>query len=464
MQELGHKFGSDSVFWMSYKDFLRKYQYFDRTRLFHHQPEWVISQEWTSLDVPWRTDYQEKFRITLTEDSPVVVVLSQLDDRYFKGLEGQYQYTLQFRLHELGSQDPEDYIVRSHGNYLMNRSVSVELKTLKSGKYSVFVKVHATRNLKKSSAEDVVKKICREKKHNEKLLQVGHAYDVAHSKGSGHLTQEIKMQRVRERKAKKKLAQAAAKKSMNEMGVTLNAAIPEEVDITRAPVPSVSPETTTGGNPTPQTSEPDKAAQQTPPSPPPDSEQTRREATTQSIEPPATQFHYLVLHNGQPQYRPGIPPISLTPEDTDDDSSSEDVYSRRKRHGNEDRGWSGAEPYETDDENDAKPWNAVCVIGFKVYSKDKGLTIKIVPSSRGKEAAMDPDDIQVDAVEDVKWTDCKKGKGKDSQGAPPDSKSKEEEKEKEKGKETQEAPLPAVPTKSTDKGTSNADAVFTGLE
>jgi hypothetical protein len=65
------------MFWISYEDLLRKYQHFDRTRLFG--PEWTITQQWTSLNVPWSADYHStRFVIELTKTSPVVVVLSQV--------------------------------------------------------------------------------------------------------------------------------------------------------------------------------------------------------------------------------------------------------------------------------------------------------------------------------------------------------------------------------------------------
>ena len=92
MEILNHKFGNDGVrlyldyllalltrqmFWMTYEDLLKKYQYFDRTRLFG--PEWTITQQWTSVNVPWSADYHDtKFEITLTKKSSVVIVLSQV--------------------------------------------------------------------------------------------------------------------------------------------------------------------------------------------------------------------------------------------------------------------------------------------------------------------------------------------------------------------------------------------------
>lgn len=206
-QELGHQFGSDSVFWISYEDLLRKYQHFDRTRLFR-DPDWRCCQRWIGVEVPWKPQYNEKFHIKLTRESPLVLVLSQLDNRYFKGLTGQYSFRLQFRLHEQDRPDPEDYIVRSHGNYLMDRSVSIELPAMLPGNYSVFISVIGERDTEASSIEDVVKRECKKRAENEKLAQVGYAYDLAHSKAAAHLDA---LKRLRKRSDQKKASEARAK-------------------------------------------------------------------------------------------------------------------------------------------------------------------------------------------------------------------------------------------------------------
>ncbi|KAL2257974.1 hypothetical protein VTK26DRAFT_8890 [Humicola hyalothermophila] len=211
-EELGHQFGSDSVFWISYEDLLRKYQHFDRTRLFR-DPDWRCCQRWIGVDVPWKPRYHEKFHIKLTREGPLVIVLSQLDNRYFKGLQGQYSFRLQFRIHEQDRPDPEDYIVRSHGNYLMNRSVSIELPSMLPGTYSVFISVAGERNTNLPSIEEVVKRECKGRTENEKLAQVGYAYDLAHSKAAAHMEAVKKLRK----KVDQKKASEARKKERHKL-------------------------------------------------------------------------------------------------------------------------------------------------------------------------------------------------------------------------------------------------------
>ncbi|KAF3065152.1 Calpain-9 [Daldinia childiae] len=198
-EELGHQFGNDSVFWITYDDMLEKYQHFDRTRLFR-DPDWRCCQRWIGVEVPWKAQWNEKFHIKLTKESPLVLVLQQLDDRYYKGLHGQYTFRMHFRVHEQGRPDSEDYIVRSHGNYLMERSVSIEIPCMEAGNYSVFISVVAERDTDISSIEDVVKRECRKRVENEKLAQVGYAYDLAHSKGVAHLEQVAKLRKKSDQK------------------------------------------------------------------------------------------------------------------------------------------------------------------------------------------------------------------------------------------------------------------------
>ncbi|SPN99506.1 related to micromolar calcium activated neutral protease 1 (capn1) [Cephalotrichum gorgonifer] len=208
IKRLDHKFGDDGAFWISYADLLRKYQSFDRTRLFGD--DWRVASIWTTLAIPWKHDYHDThFAFTLAADGEVVIVLSQLDDRYFRGLEGQYTFSLAFRLHRSGQ---EDYIVRTPPGYRMKRSVNVEVK-LEAGDYTVMVKVDAAREDKLLPVQDVIRENAKERR--EKLLRIGLAYDLAHSKGRYVETPEEKAAReAREERAKNKKRREARKSIM----------------------------------------------------------------------------------------------------------------------------------------------------------------------------------------------------------------------------------------------------------
>lgn len=209
LQKLDHRFGDDGAFWMSYKDLLRKFQTFDRTRLFG--PEWKVTSMWTTLNVPWSLEYHHtKFSFTLAKPGPVVIVLSQLDDRYFRGLEGPYSFGLGFRVHRAGE---EDYLVRTQSSYRMTRSCNVELD-LEAGEYTVLIKIDATRNDNILPPEDVVRLNAKDRR--EKLLRIGLAYDLAHSKARTVETAEEKAAREAYEKREREKRREQVRKSVME--------------------------------------------------------------------------------------------------------------------------------------------------------------------------------------------------------------------------------------------------------
>ncbi|KAK2122195.1 hypothetical protein NOF04DRAFT_1350699 [Fusarium oxysporum II5] len=69
------------------------------------------------------------------------------------------------------SPNAEDYIVRSHHNYLMERSVSVVLPDLPTGSYVVYLKVTSERDSNAQSVEQVVKREAADRTENKKLAQ-----------------------------------------------------------------------------------------------------------------------------------------------------------------------------------------------------------------------------------------------------------------------------------------------------
>ncbi|PSR97055.1 hypothetical protein BD289DRAFT_125996 [Coniella lustricola] len=211
LQKLDHQFGDDGSFWISYQDLLKKYQAFDRTRLFN-PGEWTVASIWTTLNIPWIVDYHDtKFSFTLARAGPVVIVFSQLDERYFKGLQGQYRFELSFRVHKAGE---EDYVVRSQNAYRMNRSANVELD-LEAGEYVVVVKIDAQRREDLMPVEEVVRAYAKERP--DKLFRIGRAYDVAHSKGKIIETPEEKQAREAYEEKKRQRDRKRCAKMLQEM-------------------------------------------------------------------------------------------------------------------------------------------------------------------------------------------------------------------------------------------------------
>ncbi|KAI3322591.1 hypothetical protein HD806DRAFT_500471 [Xylariaceae sp. AK1471] len=210
MTKLDHQFGDDGNFWISYDDLLRKYQAFDRTRLFG--PEWKVTSIWATVSVPWTLDYHDTYFVfSLAKTGPVVLVLSQLDDRYYRGLEGQYRFELNFRLHKKGQ---EDYVVRSISPYCQNRSVNVELE-LEAGDYTVLMKINATRDLDIVPIEEVIRNHARDRR--DKLVAVGISYDLAHSKGKVTETKEEKQAKKAVEKRKTDKEREALRKKIMEV-------------------------------------------------------------------------------------------------------------------------------------------------------------------------------------------------------------------------------------------------------
>ena len=69
--------------------------------------------------------------------SPAVIVLAQLDDRYFKELSGSSKFTMDFKLFKRGE---KHVLVNSSHSTFFGRSVNAELD-LEAGEYVVHVRI-----------------------------------------------------------------------------------------------------------------------------------------------------------------------------------------------------------------------------------------------------------------------------------------------------------------------------------
>ncbi|KAK0437266.1 uncharacterized protein EV420DRAFT_1588780 [Desarmillaria tabescens] len=139
LPQLGHSFGDDGQFVMEYTDFLECWQEIDMTILFDSQ--WVMSSQWlhvTALPLPSAWTYGDvSFTITLPAATKAIIVLSQLDNRYFEPISGCWYWTFDFVVFKKGD---KDVIAQSSASRILARSVNVELD-LEAGSYVVHVRL-----------------------------------------------------------------------------------------------------------------------------------------------------------------------------------------------------------------------------------------------------------------------------------------------------------------------------------
>ncbi|TFK48416.1 cysteine proteinase, partial [Heliocybe sulcata] len=151
-EDLGHEFGDDGQFIMEFDDFLSTWSYVDRTKLFND--EWAYSCHWLNVSTrpapsAWSPG-DVSFSITIAEDTPAVIVLSQLDDRAFHELSGCYKWSLDFVMYKQGAGQQE--IGRSVHERLWRRSVNLELSNLQKGTYIVHVRLLRVTNRRRSDS------------------------------------------------------------------------------------------------------------------------------------------------------------------------------------------------------------------------------------------------------------------------------------------------------------------------
>ncbi|KAF9771918.1 hypothetical protein IL306_010387 [Fusarium sp. DS 682] len=221
IRKLQHQFGDDGIFWMSFSDMLDNFKWMYRTRLFDER--WTVAQQWTSVSISWLTGFlKKKFIIEVKEEGMVVIVLSQLDERYFTDLKGQYEFVLHFLLKTADDKTPICSVRPVHK--WDRRSVNCEVE-LEPGTYEVIPKIIAERYHWLPTVQKMVK--MGADSNPQKLRQIGLQYDLAHAKG-GIVDEDEALRKKREMEKKKKLKgkkKEQKKKQMTEAMARMEAAM-----------------------------------------------------------------------------------------------------------------------------------------------------------------------------------------------------------------------------------------------
>jgi hypothetical protein len=373
----------------------------------------------------------------------------QLDTRYFGGLEGQYDFGLSFRVHKSGEQA---YLVRSYNKYNMSRSTAAELE-LEAGEYNVLMKIEARRNESRWPVEKVVRENAKERR--EKLVRIGLSYDMAHAKGHIEETEEEKAgkkkaeaakkakekketkdklmkekkkrkhnenKEKRKQRAAKAKRQAKAKAKAAKRAQKEKEAKPEVKDEPKAEETKVAEpgtESASADKPADAPADPAKSAEAAEPAKP--------DATVVPAAAPQTLEIRVTGPNNGPN--PSAPPsiVSFLGNDDDDDDDSdinsdvsdisdgeiEDYIAEQKLAAEQVPPPPPPNPEEEEDEFEADPWNAVAVVGLRVYSKESGVSVKVVRPRDWEdgEGKLDVDDSAADATKDVTAEKKSEGEG-----------------------------------------------------
>lgn len=352
--------------------------------------------------------------------------MNQLDGRYFRGLEGKYDFDLHFILQEENA-EAGDHIIRARGAWFGNRSISAEVD-LEAGVYEVLPKIVASRDADATDVHEVVTKVAE--RNPQKLRQIGLNYDIANAKGVVELTDEEK-----KKKEQKKKEAAEKKKKEKEQEEKEKADFEAWKKEEKAEYEAWKKEKKERDEKEKPKEDPTKVAASK-------KEETEAAATavitdftkTLKEENAATEVSEskakpteLAVRTKDPESKeeestsgPKIEVDEASDSDDDDKEEGDDTpdddgatsqrrgprgppsvasgvsaVSGRLGYGNRPESVYGGDvppppppPAAAGNTDEIKPWNAVCVLGLRVYSKDSDVSIKLVKPKDAEEGAI----------------------------------------------------------------------------
>ena len=268
---------------------------------------------------------------------------------------------MQFLLQEENAK-PGEYVVRARASqsWWPTRSISAEVN-LEPGRYEVLPKISATRDLNKPIVEDVVKKAAEE--NPQKLRQIGLNYDIAHAKGGFAEEEETRKKKLAK---EKKLKEDKLKEEMLKM----KKAEEEKAETEKVATDGVTTEVKQD-EVKPEKGDDEKLAEVKP------------DAETAEV------------------VNEGGPIADAEMNEINEANAEKKVEGEMEQEPNANGDAKQINEEEPESENlepelatgstakeSPNPWNAVAVIGLRVYSKDPKLTVRLVKPKDPEEAAM----------------------------------------------------------------------------
>lgn len=319
------------------------------------------------------------------------LTLFQLDSRYFHGLEGEYTFLLHFILQKKDS-EPGDYVCRvrpkTEDFFRDNRSVSCEID-LEPGVYEVLPKITA-RKSGKSAVESVVTMFADAKP--QKLRQVGLSFDLAHAKAlKSDLAREQEAEERKKKKAEEKKKAEAAKAKAEEEKAKKPAGKAVKGNEKEKSAKEKEEEKTDEDKPKKGDAQGDEDEEKAP-----DEEEAKAEEEEDEEESEEDE------EEGEADGTAAKADEKPTKESTGSDGEDSDD-SQTEGHPDADEKGSTAEEAGEDEvsgetaggpddefvpeDGSGASWNAVCVIGLRVYSQHSSLTITLADPKNAEEAS-----------------------------------------------------------------------------
>lgn len=310
-------------------------------------------------------------------------------------------------------------MVRSQNSHFMRRSVNAEVD-LDPGRYHVLMKITAFRLDDVESTEETIRRLAPTQR--EKLVQVGLSYDLAHAKGLVADTEQERRERERQKLNERKKLRDETKRRLEKEWIRERklAARQQRMDSIFSGKSLVrvsherSPEC---GQMSAQIS--DDRATQSPTEIGSISSDSSDQRQTPNSSVPTIQFNG--LHAGHEsgssdarRYRTESPRPSLTTRIATDTLDSNDLellegfeFDSDLDMPPEEADTKHQDPTPEADQPVADPWNAVCVVGLRVYSQDPKLSLEVIRPivENNIEAPLDRDDPAASAtISKASWS------------------------------------------------------------